>query len=311
MALAVGQVYQGGKDEAGEFIRQAARGNRADGDASFSGTHGQACLTASGKFLGSTPVQGLAAWLALPEEERKPGAVKIEERGPIDEKTAQPSPPEGGLILRLFYRHLARDEAGKLRRATQEDFPYGRGRVSLGAQPNYLWLTQSERKSLLPAEPVVGAEVKVADAIADRICLKYLHPVLSFCACTGWSKNHRRGQDLRLIVQDVGADNVRMRLEGHADLGAAFQPAKADDLKGPFGYEPRLTGYLDYNPKTGRITRFEFVAVGDVHGYPNTDDASWKPSWRPGRQPLGVAFEMVSGTKPAERIPARVLPEGP
>ena len=61
----------------------------------------------------------------------------------------------------------------------------------------------------------------------------------------------------------------------------------------------------------GRITRFEFVAVGDTYGYPNTDDAAWKPSWRPGRQPLGVAFEMVSGTKPAERIPARVLPEGP
>jgi hypothetical protein len=85
----------------------------------------------------------------------------------------------------------------------------------------------------------------------------------------------------------------------------------AEDLKGPFGYELRLSGYLDYNPKTGRITRFEFVALGDTYGYPNTDDAAWKPSWRAGRQPLGVAFEMISGATAGERIPARVVPPGP
>jgi hypothetical protein len=308
VALAVGQVYQGGKDEAGDFIRSAARGNRDAGDASFSGTHGFACLTPGGKFLGSTPVQGLAAWRALPEEERKPGAVTIPASGRIDEKKVQPSPPAGGLILRLFYRHLGRDESGKLGLATQEDFPFGRGRVNLDAQPNYLWLTETESESLLPREPVVGRQAQIADSIADRICLKYLHPVLSFCACSGWSKDQRRGQDLRLIVEEVSADNVRMRLEGFADLGAPFQPAKADDLKGPFGYEPRLSGYLCYNPRTSRISRFEFVALGDTYGYPNTDDAAWKPSWRAGRQPLGVAFEMISGATASERIPPRVLP---
>jgi hypothetical protein len=113
---------------------------------------------------------------------------------------------------------------------------------------------------------------------------------------------------LRLIVEEVTADNVRMRLEGFASLGAEFQPARADDLHGPFGYEPRLFGYMDYNPKTSRIARFEFVALGDTYGYPNTDDVAWRSSWRPGRQPLGVAFEMISAAPPGARIPARVVP---
>lgn len=308
MALAVGQNYQGGKDSCGEFIRLAARGNRPSGDASFSGTHGYACLTASGKFLASDPARALAAWKALPESERKPGAVTIAERGPVDEKKAHPTPPPGGLILRLFYRNLARTSTDELRPATQDDFTFGNGRVNLDAQPNYLWLTGAEWKSLIPAEPKKGSRGRVADAIADRICLQYLHPVLAFCACSGWTKDHRRGQELSVIVEEASDKNIRLRLEGFASLGAAFEGAKANDLKGPFGYEPKLTGFVDYDREAKRITRFELVALGDVYGYPNTDDLAWKPSWRAGRQPLGVVFEMISGTSPGDRVPARVVP---
>ena len=118
----------------------------------------------------------------------------------------------------------------------------------------------------------------------------------------------QRAGELHLIVEDVTADNVRLRLEGFARLGAPFDPRKANDLKGPFGYEPRLTGFLHYDTKHKRITRLEILAIGDTYGYPNTHDPSWRPAWRPGRQPLAVAFEMVSGTAPADRIPAKVVP---
>src|SRR5262249_34935967 len=140
----------------------AARGDRPAAGESFSGTHGYACLTASGKFLGNDPAKALAAWKALPEVERKPGAVAIGPRGPVDEKKRQPTPPPGGLILRLFYRNLARTAGGELRLATQDDFTFGNGRVNLDAQPNYLWLTQAEWKSLIPADPKKGAQVRVA-----------------------------------------------------------------------------------------------------------------------------------------------------
>jgi hypothetical protein len=306
--LAVGQNYQGGNDAGGEFIRRAARGDRLDGNASFSGTHGYACLTAAGKFLANDPVKALAAWKALPEGERKPGAVSIDEGGPFDPKKRQPTPPPNGLILRLFYRHLARTSGGDLRLAVQDDFTYGNKRVNLDAQPNYLWLTEAEWKSLIPAAPKKGDRGRVADAIADRICLQYLHPVLSFCACSGWSKDHRRGQELHLIVDDVSDRSIRLRLEGFARLGAAFESAKASDLKGPFGYEPQLIGFVEYDRQAKCITRFEFVALGDVYGYPNTDDLAWRPSWRAGRQPLGVAFELISGNAAGDRVPARVVP---
>jgi hypothetical protein len=144
-------------------------------------------MTAGGRFLGRTPVEGLAAWRALPVEERRPGAITIES-APIGANTAQPSPPADGLIMRLFYRQLARDNFGYWRLATQEDFPFGNGRVNLNAQPNYLWLTEAEWKSLLPAEPTENQEVQVSLAIADRICLQYLDPVLSFCLSPGWRK---------------------------------------------------------------------------------------------------------------------------
>jgi hypothetical protein len=308
VALAVGQVYQGGDDADGDFIRRAARGDQADALPSFSGTHGYACMTASGQFLGRDPVQGLAAWEALPEDQRKPGAIELGERGPRDESIQPPAPPPGGLILRLFYRNLARTPDGKLRLAAQEDFPFGQGRVNLDAQPNYLWLTKDEWKSLIPERPVVGQSLPVPAEIADRICLQYLHPVLTFCACSGWSTESRRGQELNLVVEVATDATLRLRLEGFAKLGAAGDASLVDDLKGPFGFEPKLLGHLEYDPKAQRITRFEFVALGDVYGYPNTDDAAWRPSWRAGRQPLGITFEMVSGDTPSERIPAKVAP---
>jgi hypothetical protein len=132
-----------------------------------------------------------------------------------------------------------------------------------------------------------GSKGEVIDsaAAADRICLGYLHPVLAFCACSGCSKESRRGQELSLIVADLCEESMRLRLEGFAHLGAAFDPAKANDLGGPFGYEPRLTGFVDYDRKAKRITRFELVALGDVHGYPNTDDLAWRPSYRPAASP--------------------------
>lgn len=308
MALAVGQVYQGGKDSCGEFIRQAARGDRPDGLASFSGTHGYACLTAAGKFLANDPVKALAVWQSLPASERKPGAVVVADEETPDARKLQPAPPPDGVILRLFYRNLARAADGEPRLATQADFPFGNQRVNLDAQPNYLWLTEAEWRSLIPATPKKGDRARVASAIADRICLQYLHPVLAFCACTGWSKEQRRTQELQLVVEEVSAERIRLRLDGSARLGAASISAKVTDLKGPFGYEPSIQGYIDYDRKAKRFTRFDFVAYGDVYGYPNTDDLSWKPSWRPGRQPLGIAFELVSGATPGERVPARVVP---
>lgn len=265
-------------------------------------------MTAGGKFLGTRPDKALEAWNALPEADRRPGAVQLGERGPIDPKKVQPTPPPGALILKVHYRCLGRDSNGKVRLARQDDFPHGGGRVNLDSQPNYLWLTESEWKSLIPSNPQSGGKASVPAAIAQRIIAGYLHPVLFHCACSPWSSDAIRRAELNLIVEQATPEGVRLRLEGFAQLGAAFDASKANDLKGPFGFEPRLMGTLEYDAKKKVITSFEFVALGDSFGYPNTDDASWRPAWRPGRQPLGVAFERVSGQSPLDRMPARILP---
>ena len=55
---------------------------------------------------------------------------------------------------------------------------------------------------------------------------------------------------------------------------------------------------------TGTIDRFDLVAFGDHWGSgPYTGGA------RPGRAPLGVAFELSRGEAPADRVPPQAARE--
>jgi len=99
------------QDAEGRFFRsvsdQAGRGSQGAGG----GSTRQAiyCLTPGGKLLawknaGQSPEAmrqtlrgGLEAWNKLPESERKPGAVKVENMKP--DPTFDRVPPPGGLVL--------------------------------------------------------------------------------------------------------------------------------------------------------------------------------------------------------------------
>jgi len=70
-------------------------------------------------------------------------------------------------------------------------------------------------------------------------------------------------------------------------------PAKAKR-----GYEVRLLGYLDYNPQKKAIRRFDIVALGDHWG-----EGIYTRGARPGRTPLGIAFELARGDTPADQVP--------
>src|SRR5262245_47860343 len=86
-------------------------------------------ITASGKVLGTdyqmaSIDRAWKAWLALPESERRPGAIQIGDKGPSDPKHATVQPPAGGLILKIHGRYLAREANGELRHTTLlKDFP--------------------------------------------------------------------------------------------------------------------------------------------------------------------------------------------
>jgi hypothetical protein len=296
IVLAVSNEYINGRTgQERDFVRSIG--------GPFSGAGTRTYFTASGKKLGHNIPAALAAWKALPKSDRKPKETSPGARG--KKKGDQPKPPAGTLILKLYYRTLTRTADG-FRAAAARDFEHRRrGAYMFEAQPGFLWLTRSEWQSLIPNDPKKGDRHAVAAPLAQRIFCRYLHPVWAYGdgGAQPWRKEDIRDSRLALLVEDVSAASVRLRLTGFAQLGKAFDPKlKVQLTEGEsvgVGYEPRLLGYLTYDRKAKRITRFDAVAVGDFYGKMH---GSFWDVYRPGRQPLGVAFELIAADSPANRV---------
>jgi hypothetical protein len=293
---------------------------------------GVAFITASGKRLGTKHLHGvkaagiqeaLDAWAKLPENERRPGAIQVGERGPIDKNHATMTPPEGGLILKIHARYLARDPKAELRTTTLlKDFPGvkqpattypGHFEYNNEANPDFMWLTESEWKSLVPVEAKKGDQFPLPDAIVQRMCRYHLLPN-SFNGRTGdtWSvvgpvkTNGIRARAATLTVEDVSPARVQLTLDGFVKLGNPFDPAAGPlksqkDYHKALGFEARLRGNLSYDVAKKAFTRFDLVALGDLYG--NCTEGSWY--FRPGRSPVGYAFELSDGANPVDRLPPR------
>jgi hypothetical protein len=288
--------------------------------------HSISYITASGKVLGTEyqmPAieEAWQAWTKLPEGERKPGAIQVGKKGPLDPEYAAVQPPEGGLILKLYGRYLAREDDGELRLTTLlKDFPgiadpatrYPRHfDYYCEANPDYMWLTEAEWKSLIPANPKRGDQRPVPTAIIDRMCLYHLLPT-SMHSRIGdlWQEiavktKGIRAKEVTLTVDEASPDRVRLILDGFVHLGHAYDadatakiPPKSSQC---MGYEARLRGVLDYDTAKRAITRFDILVLGDLYG--DADPNGWLV--RPGRNPLGFAFEMVAGDNPVDRLPPR------
>ena len=226
-----------------------------------------------------------------------------------------PAPPEGGLILKQYYRMLAEDDSA-LRHAVLKDFvhherlsryrePEAR-RHYYEAAPDYLWLTEPEWKSLIPDEPTQGTRTTVDPQLARRIFQYHLVPDITFGESNGWKRDQVRGGELNVTVESVERGRLRLRLEGSAQLGLDFDTAMARVKEGRHschGYEPKLLGFIDFDTGTSQITRFDLVTVGDFFGYLYGDN---RRLFREGRTPLGVAFQLV--TKNSPNADRRVVP---
>src|SRR5262249_50246269 len=156
-----------------------------------------------------------------PEPERKPGVVEVPDLKQSERLI--PAPPEGGLVLRVHARFLTRDGKDGLRYARTEDFllmgktAEARRPYLLFLQPNteYLWLTEKECKSLVPADPRKGDEAAVAPAIVDRLVRFHLTPRRATTSEGGiLGKRDVKSAKLTLTVEDVTARRVRLRLKG-------------------------------------------------------------------------------------------------
>jgi hypothetical protein len=316
IAVSVSNYDQGRQDAVGRFVRESGM--------QFPGAGGSRWfVTASGKLLGRDVKQALKAWQALPASERAPGAVKVPEMGKVDPKRTAPTPPAGALIVKLHYRAFMRDSDGKLRYATGKDLwhdekgtkteermetTYPGSLTTPQAQPDHLWLTEKEWQSLLPVKPRQGQRFAVPAAITDRLCRWHLNPLFVYGEANPLSKKEVRSAEMSLTVERVSSAVVRLRLDGAARLGDGKElPVRTAPVawQDRWGYDPRLLGYLEYDPTRRVITRFDVVALGDHHGKLGICDSAS----RPGRQPLGVAFELARPDVPANRIPpGRTIP---
>lgn len=285
------------------------------------------CVTAGGRILESNIVvdegkerfrwdvdvkAALRKWEALPGAERAPGGVKIGERGELDPARAELTPPPGTSILKLHFRAFMRDGSG-LRYLTGEDLWHdeqGEKTAAKGkeiliqdqAHPDHLWLTEAEATSLMPVGPRIGDTSPMPPGIADRLVRWHLNPTV-----VGDGRNKPldlgsiRASELRLTVEAVSAESVRLRLDGQAALGKKPAPDVAAGRIAcvhQWGYEPKLLGFLEFDPRTRVLTRFDAVAWGDHFGRLSPSSGA-----RPGCQPLGIAFELVQGDRPANRVP--------
>ena len=185
--IAVNGSDQGRNDAVGQFCRAADL--KLD---KFEGV--LMCVTAGGKILERSHLgfdlgKTLEKWQALPESERAAGAVKVPERGRVDAQHVAPTPPAGGLILKVHSRVMMHDGEGKLRYVTGKDLWYdAQGKKTLEAayqngrsaahqaQPDHMWLTEAEWKALMPANPRKNDKVPLPAAISDRILRLALEP---------------------------------------------------------------------------------------------------------------------------------------
>src|SRR5262245_63247967 len=110
VAVSADDWYQRRRQDAeGEYFRKVADQGPRKGQGG-STRQGIYMLTADGKLLayknaGQNPdvmrdvlKQGLAEWARLPEERRKPGAVKVDDLERVDKRYDR-APPLGGLIV--------------------------------------------------------------------------------------------------------------------------------------------------------------------------------------------------------------------
>jgi hypothetical protein len=282
-------------DDEGRFFRRVADQGPRKGEGGTT-RQGIYVLSAGGKLLAyrnhQDPAviltvlrQGLSKFQELPAEEREPGAVRVNNPATIDANYRR-QPPNGGLILNVYTRILDRSD----------DHEFCRGACSVPggdkAARDHLWLTSEEWKGLIAAHAKIGDEIAMPNRMVYRLARFHLvdntrgEPPI-------WNRAAVRRHDLKLRVAGVTDHGLTLQLDGDILLATDADPVRAER-----GFDARLAGTIHYDFQRKQIDRFDVVAVGDHWGEgPLTRNA------RPGRTPLGVAFELARGDSSADHVP--------
>jgi hypothetical protein len=302
IAVAADDWYQRRRqDDEGEFFRKIADQGPRKGEGG-STRQGIYVFSAGGAFLGyrnhQDPaimrqflLESLKAWQRLPARERVPKAVEVGAAGKID-RQYQRELPVGGAIIHVYTRILDRDADGEYCHGSCK-FPGGDK-----AAHDHLWLLPEDITALLPSAVKQGDRCDVPQRLAFRIARFHLvdntrgEPPF-------WRRDQVRQGKLEAIVQEANGAELTLKIEGSFELAN-----QAESDKSERGYDVRLVGTIRGDRAAKKIERFDLVALGMHWGSgPYTGGA------RPGRAPLGVAFELSRGVAAADRVPPQAARE--
>lgn len=290
--VALDTYFRGAGDEV-EFCNKIKAGGNHMAVASASGRvlgHGDA-LRMREKEL----AKALEEFKALPEEDRKP---KIEVPADVaPPKRKLPLPPANGLILKGYCTYLRPDESGRIVRSQEWYYRDNPDRWPAETQSDMLWLTETEWKSLVPADPKKGDRAEVPLPLQKRlfctICIDYMEGSVNALLA--------RETKLALTVEDVTPEKISLRLDGAAKLGQPFEE-KARREKNTRGSDVRLLGYVAVDRAKNAITRFDVVGLGLAWGnkmeYTRREIRFDAFPWM-----YGIAVELVKTRRPIDLVP--------
>jgi hypothetical protein len=301
--LALDTYFRGNSQEL-EFCQQVRAG----------GNH-LVVATAAGQTLGKGDLRlrqkeldgALQEFAALPREQRTPALADPASAQPP--KRAVPRLPANGLILRGYCTYLRHDR-NQLVRSTEFYYKQNPDRWKVETQSDFLWLTESEWKSLIPANPKPGDRQEILAPIQKRfygtIGIDYMEGSVSALPT--------RKSTMALVVEKTDGATLVLRLEGHAHLGHERAPLLLGEEQGGVqegrGCELRLLGTVHYDRKKQAITRFDAVGVGLAWGRRTAEIRLDRYPWM-----YGIACELVTGDAPQNLIPPYNLlhynPTGP
>jgi len=226
--------------------------------------------------------RGLASFARLSPAQRTPGAIKIEDRGPINPGKGPPQPPSGGLIARVYIRGLERNLKNEL--FAPKKMVLGISNTTIDAEPNrdFLWLTETERKSLTPPKAAKGDRFPLAASICNRLIR--FHLVDGSCGLPeAWQPEQVRSAETTLTIEEVSSSQIRLRLDGSVRFDK--------DALTWAGFQ--LLGLLSFDTKKQAVNRFDVVALGQFSPKERTAGKT---------KELGIAFELA-GNSPIDRLP--------
>jgi hypothetical protein len=247
--------------------------------------NGWMAVTPNGRILNDEPYldlvlqRGLEGWNALPPEERRPG-MKLDDLGPVD-PAYDLAPPEGGLVLQVFIRSLARDERGALIRPAKVDLHNpGAPPIEAQAQRDHLWISAPEAAALASIDAARGQTLPAPSFLTDRL---FRHHLKDSSACIPGTAAVIFGGyagSLTLTVKESSAAVLRLGLAGVASgTGPEFQ----------------ILGVIEIDRAAKAIRRFDLLAYAEKgHLLEKSTGAT---------APLGIAFSLAAGNRPMDRVP--------